>query len=67
MVEESSLSKHGCLQKKYNKMWKIDEDKQLTVIHATYFVESNISIDAKWIGISQSFSEYRSIYESTLK
>jgi hypothetical protein len=33
----------------------MEEDKQLTVIQATYFVESNISIDAKWIGISQSF------------
>jgi hypothetical protein len=33
----------------------IDKDKRLTIIQATYFIKSDISIDTKWIGISQSF------------
>jgi hypothetical protein len=69
MVGGSSLLKRGCLQKKSKVMriWNIDEDKQLTVIQATYFIESNISIDAKWIRISQSFCGYKLIHQLTLK
>lgn len=43
------------MSKKYNENVDHKQDELLTVIQATYFVEGDISIDTKWIGISQSF------------